>query len=93
LLDSVTNPIESHVDCFGSALFDSFIGKSCSAGVVCLKRGIRLWMPHFNESGARRRTASRALWNKAPNSASVADAMTLAMMALMVWMAPLYGAG
>jgi hypothetical protein len=37
--------------------------------------------------------ASRALWNKAPNSDYVADAMTLAMMALMVWVAPLYGGG
>jgi hypothetical protein len=29
----------------------------------------------------------------APNSASVADAMTLHMMELTVWMAPLYGGG
>jgi hypothetical protein len=35
----------------------------------------------------------RALWNKAPNPASVADAMTLAMMALMAWMELLYGCG
>jgi hypothetical protein len=38
-------------------------------------------------------TVSRALWNKAPNSASVAEAITLAIIALMVCMGPLYGGG
>jgi hypothetical protein len=36
---------------------------------------------------------SRALWNKAPNSASVAEAITLAIIAIMVCMGPLYGGG
>jgi hypothetical protein len=52
LLDSVANPIESHVNCFGCALFYSFIGDACSAGVLCLSMGSWLWMPHFNEIGA-----------------------------------------
>jgi hypothetical protein len=38
-------------------------------------------------------TASRALWNKAPNSASIAEAIALAMIALMVCMGPFYGGG
>jgi hypothetical protein len=38
-------------------------------------------------------TASQALWNKAPNYASVAEAITLAIIALMVCMGPLYGDG
>jgi hypothetical protein len=45
------NPIESYVDCFGSALFDSFVENACGAGVVCLNKGSWLWMPNFNESG------------------------------------------
>jgi hypothetical protein len=42
---------------------------------------------------ARTGTASRGLWNNAPNSASVAEAITLAMMALLVRMAPFYSWG
>jgi hypothetical protein len=36
---------------------------------------------------------SRVLWNNAPNSASIADAITLVMMELILWMAPLYAGG
>jgi hypothetical protein len=41
----------------------------------------------------RRGMASQVLWNNAPNSAYVAEAIALAMMALIVWMAPLYACG
>jgi hypothetical protein len=40
-----------------------------------------------------RGTALLALLKKATNSASVTEAMTLAMVELMVWMAPLHGGG
>jgi hypothetical protein len=38
-------------------------------------------------------TASRALWNKSPNYASVVEAITLAIIELMVCTGPLYGGG
>ena len=34
LLDTVTNPIESHIDCFGSFLFDRVIRDAGGACVV-----------------------------------------------------------
>jgi hypothetical protein len=77
------NPIESHFYFFGSELFDSLIGNSCGAGVVCLHRGSRLWMP-ISIRAVQRGKLLRALWNKAPNSAYVSDAMMLDMMALIV---------
>ena len=36
LCDSVPDPIEAHVNCFGTLLFDGGIGDACSACVVCL---------------------------------------------------------
>jgi hypothetical protein len=36
---------------------------------------------------------SRALWKSDPISASMADAMTLRSMVLMMWMAPFWGGG
>jgi hypothetical protein len=44
-------------------------------------------------SAIRRGAQSRAFWNTAPSSASVADAMMFRIMELMVWMEPLYGGG
>jgi hypothetical protein len=40
-----------------------------------------------------RGTHSQAFWKTVPSSDFVADAMTLRMMELIVWMAPLYGGG
>ena len=36
LPDPVTNPVESHVDCFGSLLLDCVVADALSAGVVRL---------------------------------------------------------
>jgi hypothetical protein len=47
----------------------------------------------ISSSAMRRGTQSRAFWNTAPSSASVADAIKFRMMELIVWMAPLYGGG
>jgi hypothetical protein len=49
LLDSIADPVESHVDCFGPALFDCFVGNASGTGIVGLVWCGCLWMAHFLE--------------------------------------------
>ena len=42
LLHTVLDPIETHVNGFGASLFDSIIGNSFSACIVCLNGSGRL---------------------------------------------------
>ena len=44
LFHSVSDPIKSHINCFGSSLFDLVIDYTFSAGIVSLNWGGRLWM-------------------------------------------------
>jgi hypothetical protein len=53
LFDSVLDPIESHVDGFGSSLFDGAIGNARGAGVVSLQGSGALWVAHVDESSAQ----------------------------------------
>ena len=46
---SILDPVEAHVDGFGSFLFDGFVGESDGGGVVDLHGGGRLGMTHFDE--------------------------------------------
>ncbi len=47
----VLDPIKTHVDCFGSFLFDGVIGETFGSGVVDLHRRWRLRMSHLLERG------------------------------------------
>ena len=44
LADSVSQPIEMHVDGFRAALFDSIVEDASGTGIVGLDRGGRLWV-------------------------------------------------
>ena len=46
---AILDPVEVHVDSFGSFLFDGFVGKPDGGGVVDLDGGGRLGMAHLNE--------------------------------------------
>ena len=48
---TVLYPIKTHVNRFGTALFDSLIRDTCSTLVVCLERGCALCMAEFREGG------------------------------------------
>ena len=52
LFDSVLNPVETHVDCFGSLLFDCVVDDAGRTCVVCLNGGWGLRVSHFLECGA-----------------------------------------
>ena len=54
LPDTVADPIESHVDSFGSLLFDSLIGNARSSIVVCEHWSWWLWMAEFGQCDAER---------------------------------------
>ena len=47
LFDAVADPVESHVDGFGSALFDRVVGDPACGGIVGLHWCCRLWPVHF----------------------------------------------
>jgi hypothetical protein len=47
LLDSIADPVESHVNCFGSALFDCFVDNASGTSIVGLDWCGCLWMAHF----------------------------------------------
>ena len=49
LFDSVLYPIQTHVDGARLALFDSLVGNTGCACVVCLDGGGCLGMPHFGK--------------------------------------------
>ena len=51
---TILDPVEAHVDGFGSFLFDGFVGKPDGGGVVNLDGGGRLGMAHSNEGGSDR---------------------------------------
>jgi hypothetical protein len=53
LLYAVADPIKSHVDCFGAALFDCVVGNTSCADIVCLNGRGRLWVSHVDESSAK----------------------------------------
>ena len=36
LTDTIANPVESHVDCFGATLFDSIVGDAACGAIVGL---------------------------------------------------------
>ena len=52
LLDTILNPIETHVHGSGLTLFHGFVGKAYSGGVVNFNWGWWLGMSHFLEAGA-----------------------------------------
>ena len=52
LAHAVTNPIEAHVNGFGSALFDRVVDNTGGAGIVGLDRCGRLRMAHVMECSA-----------------------------------------
>ena len=49
---AVLDPVEAHVDGFGSFLFDGFVGEPHRGSVVDLDRGGRLGMAHFVEGSS-----------------------------------------
>ena len=52
LADSVTDPEKTHVNSFGSFLFDRVVGDAAGGVVVCCYRCRRLGMAHFVEGDA-----------------------------------------
>jgi hypothetical protein len=52
LLDSIAYPIEAHVDCFGPALFDCFVGNASGTCIFGLDWCGCLRMTHFLECNA-----------------------------------------
>jgi hypothetical protein len=50
LPNAVANPIEAHIHCFGSLLFDGFVGDATGGAVVGNHRSRRLWVAQFVES-------------------------------------------
>jgi hypothetical protein len=49
LFDSIADPVETHVNCFGSALFDCFVGNASGTGIVSLAWCCCLRMSHLLE--------------------------------------------
>jgi len=47
LVDAVSEPVEAHVDGFGSVLSDSRVHDAVGSAVVCSNRGGRLRMAQF----------------------------------------------
>jgi hypothetical protein len=58
LLDSIADPVKAHVNCFGSALFDCFVGNASGAGTVGLDWCGSLRMVHFLKCNAERETVA-----------------------------------
>ena len=52
LMHMITAPIKTHVNGFGSLLFDSVIGDTSGCAIISLNRSGRLWMPQFLECGS-----------------------------------------
>ena len=50
LADSVAQPVESHIHCFRSFLFDCFVDDTGCCAVVSFQRGSWLRMSHFNQA-------------------------------------------
>ena len=50
--DTVADPVEAHVDGFGSALLDGVVGESNCNFIVGLDGSCRLGMAHFDECGS-----------------------------------------
>jgi hypothetical protein len=49
LVDAVTYPVKSHVNCSEAPLCYSFIGNSSGASVVCLDWYGTLWVKHVDQ--------------------------------------------
>ena len=49
MFDSVSEPVEAHVDGFGSVLSDGGVDDAVGCAVVGANGGRRLWMAHFGE--------------------------------------------
>ena len=47
LLDSVYEPVESHINCLASILFEDAIDDAIGSVVVCAWWGWWLWVSHF----------------------------------------------
>ncbi len=47
LVDTVTNPVESHIHGLGPFLLDSVIGDAVGCSVVSLDRHWQLWVAQF----------------------------------------------
>ena len=47
--NSILEPVELHVDCFGADLFDTFVGDAVGGGVGIGDGRGRLWMAHIDE--------------------------------------------
>ena len=52
LVDTVPDPVETHVDCFRAALLDCVIGDSHGTFVVCGDWGWWLGIAHFFKGGS-----------------------------------------
>ena len=55
LLDSVFDPVETHVNGFGAALLHIVVSNPSGTGVVCLDWSGVLWVAHAFESGSKHR--------------------------------------
>jgi hypothetical protein len=51
LCNVIFDPVESHDNCFGAALFDGVIGKAGDTGNVSLDQGCGLWITHIFKGG------------------------------------------
>jgi hypothetical protein len=52
LLDTVTDPIKTHIHGFGTALFYGVVADAGSACIIGLDGGRWLWVAHVSKSGA-----------------------------------------
>ena len=50
LADAAAQPVESHVHCFRTFLFDCFVDDAGRRAVVSFQRGSWLRMSHFNQA-------------------------------------------
>jgi hypothetical protein len=53
LADTVTDPVEAHVNCFGSFLFDRVVGKARGSTIVGDDRRGGLGVAHFFKANAQ----------------------------------------
>ena len=88
LVDTISNPEQSHIHVFGLFLFN-IIGKySHSALVINFYWCWWLYVYHFDQWHANKDTSFWELLNTVPISASVYDDIRLSVMEHMVWTAP-----
>jgi hypothetical protein len=72
LADTIADPVKSHINCFGSFLFDGVSGDAAGSVVVGGHGRCGLLVPHFFKGNAEVDTLPCHCGTRAPSSASAA---------------------